>query len=70
PNPSSGRFTAAFNAEVNASLRVYALNGKLVRDLGSVTNQLAIVDHGIAPGIYLLVATTASERWTEKLIIR
>ncbi len=72
PNPNSGSFTLTLpQATEPLNLAIYSVNGTCVRaqKIASGTENLALEER-LAPGVYLLVVEGATERWTERVVVR
>jgi hypothetical protein len=76
PNPSNGNYSFIYqlNQGETVSLKVYDVNGKLVKQMGLIANgfiQKAPIDLKSAkfpPGIYLLSAEAGEKKFSIKLV--
>jgi hypothetical protein len=76
PNPSNGTYNFIFqlNQGETVSLKVYDVNGKLVKQMNLVgngflqKNQVDLKSAKFAPGIYLLSAESGEKKFSMKLI--
>jgi hypothetical protein len=67
PNPNNGQFTVQLPTDESASLTLYDLNGRTVWQR-KATSEVSIAS--LPDGLYLLSATTASNRWTKRIVVR
>jgi hypothetical protein len=66
PNPNNGQFTVQLPTDESATLTLYDLNGRTVWQR-KATSEVSIVS--LPDGVYLLSATTASNRWTKRIVV-
>ncbi len=71
PNPNNGSFTVNFTSANNEDLHLVITNvtGEKVKEITTVTNRACLLDIGVAGGIYVITATTASSVLTGKVEI-
>jgi len=72
PNPNNGIFTAQVNSDIDEEVHIVITNivGEKVNELHTVTNKTADIKLDYAPGIYLITAATAHERYVTKVVVR
>lgn len=80
PNPSSGQFTVRLLTDEPATLTLYDLNGRTVWrqlkaspdafPLTQTESSLDVSVGSLPDGVYLLSVATASNRWTERVVVR
>ncbi len=72
PNPNNGIFTVQVNSDMDEEVLIVVTNivGETVRELRTATNRKAEIELDYAPGIYLVSASTAHERYVTKVVVR
>lgn len=71
PNPNKGVFSMNLIAENEEQVNVVITNiiGKKVKEFNTATNRANEIQMNVAPGIYLLTATTVNGRYVTKVTI-
>jgi hypothetical protein len=67
PNPSNGQFTVQLPTDESAMLTLYDLNGRTIWQR-KATSEVSVAS--LPDGVYLLSATTASNRWAKRIVVR
>lgn len=69
PNPTTGRLTIDLPTEDHITIGLYDLNGKLLQSAVAAGGRLE-QRLNVPAGVYLLVVTSAGERWTSRVVVR
>lgn len=71
PNPGKGQVTinAHGNAGEQAAIVITDVTGRQIKSFSAATNTATTFSLDAAPGVYLITATTAYDRWSGKIVI-
>jgi cytochrome c peroxidase len=69
PNPNNGRFFITIPTDAATELTLMDFNGRVVYR-SPYASEAQFSDHQLPTGVYLLSATTRTERWVERIVIQ
>lgn len=71
PDPNSGRFTLRLTADRAKAVEIVItdITGRRVKQMTGMTNRDLEVELNVAPGMYMLQAIAADERWSSKVVV-
>ena len=71
PNPNSGTFSIKLSSGIDEPLLLVITNvaGEQVREITTATNKVNEIDINVAPGIYIIDASTAHGRHVARIAV-
>jgi len=71
PNPANGDFTINIKSanEDQAQLLIVNAVGEKIKEVNTVTNQPIDIHLDVPAGVYFVIATTATQRWSGRVVI-